>query len=590
MEPFINKKKFKLLKYKSISFSSIFLLASCSIASTAPSQLASEESSYWNLREPASNSVYKVIGDCDGLPRVNVKTPKGICVGLVSSGDSMVMPRSIMSYENEFFITDMGGWVANRGKVYRLKKVNDSYQLETALQPSGFPASKRYLMDKPHGLALGKDGKIYVGAAGTIFRFDPKAQDLYKSVEVLIEGLPADGRHPLKSILFDAEGRLLVNIGSSTDNCQEEKGNKVCSEAEGNEGRGLIRRYSFNSKGNIDSHFEILARGLRNSVAMALHPETHEIFQGENSRDYIQKANPHLDDENEPNEELNILQEGKNYGWPYCYDDKKVSPEFSNHSCEDTEKPFMLWPAHAAPLSMFFYTGNHLPSWYHHKLIVAFHGYRAKGHRIVAFDQDEHGRPTGSPLNLVYGWENQGQQAMGTPVSLTMASDGSIFLTEDKSKKILRITFLKEEGDGLPDGSGAGTSGDSDAERQLQDKIEKLKAEMQPRLARSKVPLFTQIQSRLINNNCVACHGTLTYPGIQMLAWDDIGNAKKLKEARDGKDPLVIPKKPDKSEFYLRLKGKSAPQMPPGGLPDEDKAELIQLVKDWINQGAPIPK
>ncbi len=68
------------------------------------------------------------------------------------------------------------------------------------------------------------------------------------------------------------------------------------------------------------------------------------------------------------------------------------------------------------------------------------------------------------------------------------------------------------------------------------------------------------------------CHGGLNYPGVQLLKYDDVGNYKKLKE-----------------QLWARLIGRGIPMMPPSGLPEEHKIELLQLVKAWMDAGSPAP-
>ncbi|PWQ83106.1 hypothetical protein DKY64_23810, partial [Stenotrophomonas maltophilia] len=65
----------------------------------------------------------------------------------------------------------------------------------------------------------------------------------------------------------------------------------------------------------------------------------------ENSIDY--------DDAGQPPEELNRLQAGRDYGWPYCVGNRQPARGYEKRfDCKPTEAPLMLWPAHAAPLQM----------------------------------------------------------------------------------------------------------------------------------------------------------------------------------------------------------------------------------------------
>ena len=67
----------------------------------------------------------------------------------------------------------------------------------------------------------------------------------------------------------------------------------------------------FNEDG---SNGRVFARGLRNAVGLAIEPTTQKLWVSQNERDDITP-----DHQNLPPEEINILQDGKDYGWPYCY-------------------------------------------------------------------------------------------------------------------------------------------------------------------------------------------------------------------------------------------------------------------------------
>jgi hypothetical protein len=76
--------------------------------------------------------------------------------------------------------------------------------------------------------------------------------------------------------------------------------------------------------GQVNPLREIYASGLRNSMALAMHPqfpdEGFPFLQGENARDLTDPMKPH--------EELNVLEKDRHYGWPYCYDLTTPSPEY----------------------------------------------------------------------------------------------------------------------------------------------------------------------------------------------------------------------------------------------------------------------
>ena len=102
---------------------------------------------------------------------------------------------------------------------------------------------------------------------------------------------------------------------------------------------------------------EIYAMGIRNAMGLAFHPETGELWETE--------------DGPQGGDELNIIQAGKNYGWPvisygrsYSGDLKgETGPVRSPAVAEGMEQPFLFWAPSPALAGFTFYTGDKFPEW-----------------------------------------------------------------------------------------------------------------------------------------------------------------------------------------------------------------------------------
>lgn len=521
----------------------------------------------------AQTGKYTSNGSCDGLPRIDVSTPRGVCVGVVADG--FRFPRTVTPLaDGSLAVVDMGGWVPRKGSLWRLTPdaSNKTYVKRKLLEG----------LDRPHGAAVGPDGLLYIGELSRVIRFDPGAANPSSTVETVIPELPTDGRHPLTALLFDKQGYLYVNRGSASDNCEPMKGyrrpdGRTCPEAEGHSARGVIRRYALTGPGRTATTWMNHAVGLRNSMAMAIHPESGLFVQGENSRDSINKRDSGLDDRSLPHEELNIIVPYQDYGWPYCYDDNKASPEFKGFDCSRMREPALLLPAHVAPLGMTYYSGGMFPDWYKGKLLVTYHGYRDFGQKLAAIPTDATGKPTGEPFEIINGWYKKGTQPMGAPVGVSVGRDGSIFLAEDKNGTVLRLFFDPKKGDGIPSpGLSVNPSADRDQDARCRE------------LA-TRNDSFSRIQRDIIDPLCTSCHGAAggNAGNLRLARCDDIGNAQRLLAPRPGHAPFVVPRSLG-SELYLRLEGTTPglPPMPAGGLNPEQLGE----VAEWINEGAPIPR
>jgi aldose sugar dehydrogenase len=103
--------------------------------------------------------------------------------------------------------------------------------------------------------------------------------------------------------------------------------------------------------GHAGAKPEVYTIGHRNSLGLALHPGTGEMWQNENG----------------PNggDEINILKPGANYGWPIVsYGRTYQGPWQSDRPRHDGfEPPVVYWMPAIAVSGMTFYTGDRFPKW-----------------------------------------------------------------------------------------------------------------------------------------------------------------------------------------------------------------------------------
>jgi glucose/arabinose dehydrogenase len=350
--------------------------------------------------------------------KLTVKVATGYALTTVAT--DLKVPRGVVQTDaTTAFVVEFGGWNKNTGSLVKLT------------QSAGIWKTQRVLtkLDRPVGLVMGPDKKLYLGEVGRISRFDPQAATI--TLERVITDLPGKGLHPLTTMAFskDASPFLVVNVGSSTNNCEASKKSGTCAVASGTNSLASLRRYDFDWSTGKAKKFQVIARGLRNSMGLAIHP-SGTILQAENSRDAIDEADPKLSDETLPHDELNVVVNGSNYGWPYCYDAQKNAPEFPKFKCASTTAPHVLLPAHSAPLGLTYWGGD---------VIVSYHGYRDVGHRLVAFPVDASGKVDGPARELISGWDETDNQQMGGPVGTSIGVDGALWITDDRNNMVLRL-------------------------------------------------------------------------------------------------------------------------------------------------------
>ena len=374
----------------------------------------------------AGAAAYATHGTCAGLPRIALNVPPGWCLALVADANSgLRFPRRIVEIApGRFWVADLGSWEPGHGRLLQ-------FELPTA--GAAKPVAMTVIADKldrPHGLALGPDGRVYVGEAGRVWRTAPT---LPVVAETVVAGLPSDGAHPLKEIVFGARGQLFVNVGSSSDACRDAGGALPlpCGDVAAARPRAAIYEAALGGAGFTLQSFRPYATGLRNSLALAW-AAPGVLLQGENSIDYA--------DEDAPPEELNVIRAGANYGWPYCVGAHRPARGYEGRfDCTKSEAPAMLWPAHAAPLQMVAVAagaGNEFAG----QLVVAWHGYRAGGHRVVSFAIDPSGRPSGAPRPWIDGWSaSRNVRPLGAPAGILIDSGGRLFIVEDRNRTVLML-------------------------------------------------------------------------------------------------------------------------------------------------------
>ena len=376
-------------------------------------------------------SPYATRGTCAGYPRIDLQTLPGHCVALLADGSSgLRFPRRILEVApGRFWLVDMGSWEAGRGRL-----------LEFTLPAPGERATPLIFavladkLDRPLGLALGPDGRIWLGEAGRISRTAIGPAGAPVHLQTVIDGLPASGAHPLKEIVFGANGKLYLNVGSASDACRDDAGQQAvpCPETEGAQPRAAVYEAILGGADFALQSLQPYARGLRNSVALAFVAGPNVLLQGENSIDYP--------DETMPAEELNVLREGAHYGWPYCVGAGIPARGYEGRfDCGKSQAPAMLWPAHAAPLQMIAVPAT-AKNGFAGQLLVAWHGYRAGGHRVVSFALDKQGKPAGTPRVWIGGWTAApGVRPLGAPTGLAIDRAGRLLVVEDRHKTLLML-------------------------------------------------------------------------------------------------------------------------------------------------------
>jgi glucose/arabinose dehydrogenase len=292
-------------------------------------------------------------------------------------------------------------------------------------------ADKRYTLASglrmPNGVAF-KDGDLYVAEVSRILRFRNIEKNLENpKFEVVYDQYPDKAHHGWKFIAFGPDGLLYVPVGAPCNICESE------------EIFASITRIDVNSP---IIKPEIFAKGVRNTVGFAWHPQSKELWFTDNGRDMMGDDIPDCELNHAP-------QKGMHFGYPYWHAGDVKDPEFGNKGKDKnayTAPAAKLGP-HTAPLGMRFYTGSQFPEKYHNNIFIAKHGSwnRSKkiGYQVTHVILDKNQKVVREEV-FAEGWLNHAtQDVWGRPVDVLQLPDGSLLVSDDMANCIYKISYKK---------------------------------------------------------------------------------------------------------------------------------------------------
>ncbi len=293
--------------------------------------------------------------------------------------------------------------------------------------PASGPAVVRVIargLRDPAGVAF-RDGALYVSAVSRILRFDgiERRLDDPPAPVVVTERFPTDGHHGRKFIAFGPDGRLYVPVGAPCNVCDPDP-----------------ERYANLGRMNPDgSGYEVVARGVRNTVGFDWHPRTKELWFTDNGRDWM--------GDDQPPDELNrAVRAGEHFGFPFCHGGTIPDPQYgARRACSEFVAPVQKLGPHVGALGMRFYTGTQFPAEYRDQVFIAEQGSWNRstkiGYRVTLVRLDGQGRAIGYEP-FAEGWLDGGS-AWGRPADVAVAPDGSLMVSDDSAGAIYRIRYAR---------------------------------------------------------------------------------------------------------------------------------------------------
>lgn len=411
-----------------------------------------------------ADSASAAIARDSGCPGDNVglTLPKGFCVSVFA--DKLGHARGVAVASNGDVYVALEGTVPSRPGAQSLPRSSFAALRDT--NSDGHADIVKYVGTMGStGIGI-FNGYLYVDEGHQIVRYARADSQLVPGRrEVVLSGMPLP-QHLAHNFAFGPDSSLYVNMGSPSNSCQVtdrqrgSPGKDPCVELSTGAGIWRFRADKLNQSFSPSARF---ATGLRSGMGLAFYADG-KLYGTQHGREQLHDLWPAIfpyagyDAEN-PGEEFVQINEGDDFGWPYCYyamDQRKLvdAPEYGGNGvtssrCTTMKGPLEVFPGHWAPMSLMFYTGSVFPERYREGAFIAFHGSWMRpvpsgvGGRIV-FQPLVNGVISGPYETFAYGFSgprNSPDAAHHRPVGLATSPDGSVFVTDDAGGRIYKITY-----------------------------------------------------------------------------------------------------------------------------------------------------
>ncbi len=389
----------------------------------------------------------------------SLELPKGFCATVVA--DDLGPTRHLAVADNGDVYAALDTTVNGNG-IVALRDTTGDYAADRVEYFSDAAGS---------GLRLHK-GYLYFGAHTAVWRYRRQPGELVPSgeKEVVVTGFSEQPTHDAKSITFDGNGNLYVNVGAPSNACMEETrtkglpGQDPCPQLETRAG---VWRFETDRRNQVHPDDGTrYATGIRNVNALRWSSAANNLYAVQHGRDQLYTLFPELYTQKEsaelPAEEFFKVDEGDNFGWPYCYYDwmkekKVLMPEYGGDGetvgrCDQFEDPIQAFPGHWAPNDLLFYSADQFPEKYRQGAFIAWHGSwnRAplpqRGYKVT-YSPFDGKRPSGDFEVFADGFAGTDTldspgDAEYRPTGLAVGPSGSLYMSDDAQGRIWRIRYV----------------------------------------------------------------------------------------------------------------------------------------------------
>ncbi|MFW6750834.1 PQQ-dependent sugar dehydrogenase [Pseudomonas glycinae] len=286
-------------------------------------------------------------------------------------------------------------------------------------------------LNSPFGMTLvGND--LYVADTDRLLRFnyEPGATEI-NSQPIKVVDLPGGtlNHHWTKNVIASKDGsKLYVTVGSNSN-----VGENGLDQEEGRAAIWEVDRATGNHR--------IFASGIRNPNGLAWEPQSGALWTAVNERDEI--GSDLVPDY------ITSVKDGGFYGWPFSYYgqhvDVRVEPQRPDMVAKAIAPDYAVGP-HTASLGLTFAEGNRLPAQFKEGAFIGQHGsWNRKPHSgyKVIFVPFAAGKPSGTPVDVLTGFLDKDENALGRPVGVVIDQQGGLLVADDVGNKVWRVSATR---------------------------------------------------------------------------------------------------------------------------------------------------
>jgi glucose/arabinose dehydrogenase/mono/diheme cytochrome c family protein len=401
-----------------------------------------------------------------------LKLPAGFCATIFADGigharQLVVAPNGVVyvnTWSGDYYPPGdkppAGGFLVALQDKTGTGKASDTERFGETIQTGGAGGS---------GIVLYK-GSIYAELNDRILRYALTGGSIVPGgpATTVVSGLPLGGDHPMHPFAITADGAMYIDVGTATNACQvknrtlKSPGVDPCTELET---RGGIWHYDANKTNQPFTPADRFATGIRNGEGFAIDAAGKHLYVTQHGRDQLHSNWPDLykpeQEATLPAEELLLLKEGGDYGWPECYYDgvqKKLvlAPEYGGDGgskvgvCANKIPPVAAFPAHWGPNAAVFYDQRQFPAHYRKGVFIAFHGswnrapYAQGGYNVVfqPLSGDHASGPCEVFADGFAGAVETPEKAVHRPSGLAVGPDGSLYVSDDIAGRIYKVVYV----------------------------------------------------------------------------------------------------------------------------------------------------